>query len=551
MRHINPRAQTKRTPAPDRPAPPGPPSLTAGKKLLYSARRPPPWNSPTSTTISAATPASACNKPSPRAKPSSGPPRLHLRRHIPGFISGLISIGVPLYIVIPFCSADSNLPTVARALFILFLIPFILLGLHRLALPWIERRCRRNTIAAVTDRRCLLLYPRLFRRPGLCEWPLRYHSVDEQPDGSGDIIFITPAHTRHIETRGPNSFPDIPRVRRVQHIIDNAARAAAPSPEPDDDSGVPPPRQKLIGGIVGGTIALLIAAALAIPLAITTRSSYRIVRDYLPATATVTHVEWSEDLARAHYRFTLDGQSYTGREQTASNVGVKEVGERIDILYNPNNPAENSPRSFFDLWLLPLILGILFLVFAAFGTLSFINVRKVRRKGPPAPTLPDDDSDAPPPRRKLIGSIVGGIVALLIAIGLSIPLAITTRSSYRIICDYLPATATVTQIEWSVRHGRRGSTRVARAYYRFTLDGQSYIGREQSSSNVGVKQVGERIDILYNPNNPAENSPSAFLDLWFLPIILSIFFLLAATISILSFGTYRKKRRKDTASPRD
>ena len=486
-------------------------------------------------------------------------PRLHLLSHILGFIPGLIFLGVPVTIIIPICSADSNLPTVARALVILFLIPFILLGLHRLALPWIERRCRRNMIAAVTDRRCLLLYPRLFRSPGLGEWPLRYSSVDEQPDGSGDIIFITPAHTRHIETRGPNSFPDIPRVRRVQHIIDNAALAAAPGPEPDDDSDAPTPRQKLIGSIIGGIVALLIAAALAIPLAITTCSSYRIIRDYLPATATVTHVEWtrshsrhgSSSVARAHYRFTLDGQSYTGREQSASNVGVKQVGESIDILYNPNNPAENSPRSFFDIWLLPLILGILFLVFAAFGTLSFINVRKVRRKGPPAPTLPDDDSDAPPPRRKLIGSIVGGIVALLIAIGLSIPLAITTRSSYRIIRDYLPATATVTHVEWTRSHSRHGSSSVARAHYRFTLDGQSYTGREQSASNVGVKQVGESIDILYNPNNPAENSPSAFLDLWFLPIILSIFFLLAATISILSFRTYRKKRRKDTAPPRD
>ena len=491
-------------------------------------------------------------------------PRLHLLSHIPGFIPGLISIGVPLYIVIPFCSADSNLPTIARALVILFLLPFILLGLHRLALPWIERRRRRNMIAAVTDRRCLLLYPRLFRRPGLCEWPLCYHSVDEQPDGSGDIIFITPAHTRHIETRGPNSFPDIPRVRRVQHIIDNAARAAAPSPEPDDDSdvpgrSVPSPRQKLIGGIVGGTIALLIAAALSIPLAITTRSSYRIIRDYSPATATVTHVEWtrshgrhgSSRVARAHYRFTFDGQSYTGREQGASNVGVKEVGERIDILYNPNNPAENSPRSFFDLWLLPLILGILFLVFAAFGTLSFINVRKVRRKGPPAPTLPDGGRTAPTPRRKLIGGIVGGTIALLIAVGLSIPLAITTRSSYRIIRDYSPATATVTHVEWTRSHGRHGSSRVARAHYRFTFDGQSYTGREQGASNVGVKEVGERIDILYNPNNPAENSPNSFFDLWFLPVFLGIFLLLAATLSILSFRTYRKERRKDTAAPRD
>ena len=477
-------------------------------------------------------------------------PRLHLRRHGSDLFSGLLCLALAFACAgkAGLFSAEETRMTLSGGIFISIVLTFILLPcLSYLSRPWIEYWRRRNMIAAVTDRRCLLLYPRLFRSPGLGEWPLRYSSVDEQPDGSGDIIFISPAHTRHIETRGPKSFPDIPCVRRVQHIIDNAARAAAPSPEPDDDSDVPPPRQKLIGGIVGGTIALLIAAALAIPLAITTRSSYRIIRDYLPATATVTHVEWSEDLARAHYRFTLDGQSYTGREQTASNVGVKQVGERIDILYNPNNPAENSPRSFFDLWLLPLILGILFLVFAAFGTLSFINVRKVRLKGPPAPTLPDGGRTAPPPRQKLIG----GIVALLIAVGLSIPLAITTRSSYRIIRDYSPATATVTHVEWTRSHSRHGSSRVARAHYRFTLDGQSYTGREQSASNVGVKQVGESIDILYNPNNPAENSPSAFLDLWFLPIILSIFFLLAATISILSFGTYRKKRRKDTATPRD
>lgn len=320
-------------------------------------------------------------------------PRLHLLSHIPGFIPGLIFLGVPLSIVIPICSADSNLPTIARALVILFLIPFILLGLHRLALPWIERRRRRNMIAAVTDRRCLLLYPRLFRRPGLCEWPLCYHSVDEQPDGSGDIIFISPAHTRHIETRGPNSFPDIPRVRRVQHIIDNAALAAAPSPEPDDDSDAPTPRQKLICSIIGGTIALLIAIGLSIPLAITTRSSYRIIRDYLPATATVTHVEWtwshgrhgSSRVARAHYRFTLDGQSYTGREQSASNVGVKQVGERIDILYNPNNPAENRPRSFFDLWFLPLILGFFLLLAATISILSFRTYRKERRQATASP----------------------------------------------------------------------------------------------------------------------------------------------------------------------
>ena len=227
-------------------------------------------------------------------------------------------------------------------------------------------------------------------QPGLGEWPLRYSSVDEQPDGSGDIIFITPAHTRRPGTIGPKSFPDIPCVRRVQHIIDNAALAAAPSPEPDDDSDAPGlPAPTPWRHLIAGTIALLIAAGVSIIVYLTARSSYRIVRDYLPATATVTHVEWIEResgrggsrVARVLYRFTLDGQSYTGRKEGAT-IGVEEVGERIDILYNPDNPAENSSSRFFDLWFIPVLFGGFLLLTASLSTYSFITLFKELRKAP-------------------------------------------------------------------------------------------------------------------------------------------------------------------------
>ena len=283
--------------------------------------------------------------------------------------------------------------TLSGGIFISIVLTFILLPcLSYLSRPWIEYWRRRNMIAAVTDRRCLLLYPRLFRSPGLGEWPLRYSSVDEQPDGSGDIIFITPAHTRRPGTIGPKSFPDIPCVRRVQHIIDNAALAAAPSPEPDDDSDAPGlPAPTPWRHLIAGTIALLIAAGVSIIVYLTARSSYRIVRDYLPATATVTHVEWIEResgrggsrVARVLYRFTLDGQSYTGRKEGAT-IGVEEVGERIDILYNPDNPAENSSSRFLDLWFIPVLFGGFLLLTASLSTYSFITLFKELRKAPRA-----------------------------------------------------------------------------------------------------------------------------------------------------------------------
>ena len=290
-------------------------------------------------------------------------------------------------------SAEETRMTLSGGIFISIVLTFILLPcLSYLSRPWIEYWRRRNMIAAVTDRRCLLLYPRLFRSPGLGEWPLRYSSVDEQPDGSGDIIFITPAHTRRPGTIGPKSFPDIPCVRRVQHIIDNAALAAAPSPEPDDDSDAPGlPAPTPWRHLIAGTIALLIAAGVSIIVYLTARSSYRIVRDYLPATATVTHVEWIEResgrggsrVARVLYRFTLDGQSYTGRKEGAT-IGVEEVGERIDILYNPDNPAENSSSRFLDLWFIPVLFGGFLLLTASLSTYSFITLFKELRKAPRA-----------------------------------------------------------------------------------------------------------------------------------------------------------------------
>ena len=320
-------------------------------------------------------------------------PRLHLRRHGSDLFSGLLCLALAFACAgkAGLFSAEETRMTLSGGIFISIVLTFILLPcLSYLSRPWIEYWRRRNMIAAVTDRRCLLLYPRLFRRPGLCEWPLCYHSVDEQPDGSGDIIFITPAHTRRPGTIGPTSFPDIPCVRRVQHIIDNAARAAAPSPEPDDDSdapglSAPTPWRHLIAG----TIALLIAAGVSIIVYLTARSSYRIVRDYSPATATVTHVEWIEResgrggsrVARVLYRFTLDGQSYTGRKEGAT-IGVEEVGERIDILYNPDNPAENSSSGFFALWFIPVFFGGFLLLTASLSTYSFITLFKELRKAP-------------------------------------------------------------------------------------------------------------------------------------------------------------------------
>ena len=53
------------------------------------------------------------------------------------------------------------------------------------------------------------------------------------------------------------------------------------------------------------------------------------------------------------------GQEHTLYSGTGSFPPAYAVGDRVSVLYNPANPKDAKVNSFSDLWLLPLILGIL------------------------------------------------------------------------------------------------------------------------------------------------------------------------------------------------
>jgi hypothetical protein len=56
------------------------------------------------------------------------------------------------------------------------------------------------------------------------------------------------------------------------------------------------------------------------------------------------------------FSYTIDGQQYEYESVNSSSPPTHEVGDVETLLYLPNNPEKARQNSFWELWLLPIIL---------------------------------------------------------------------------------------------------------------------------------------------------------------------------------------------------
>jgi hypothetical protein len=77
------------------------------------------------------------------------------------------------------------------------------------------------------------------------------------------------------------------------------------------------------------------------------------------------------------FTFTDDSNNaHTIRTSYAQRPQPYSVGDRIVILYPPDSPESARIRSFSSLWLAPVILVTVGLLFPVMGLLAFISARK-------------------------------------------------------------------------------------------------------------------------------------------------------------------------------
>jgi Protein of unknown function (DUF3592) len=56
------------------------------------------------------------------------------------------------------------------------------------------------------------------------------------------------------------------------------------------------------------------------------------------------------------FSYSVDGKPYEYESVNSSSPPSNEVGDVVTLLYNPDNPAKARQNSFWELWLLPLVL---------------------------------------------------------------------------------------------------------------------------------------------------------------------------------------------------
>lgn len=130
------------------------------------------------------------------------------------------------------------------------------------------------------------------------------------------------------------------------------------------------------GGLLVGTFLLL-------------HSSLTLVSEGQSVRGTIVSVERrvshdSDGTSVTYYPvFTFtdaNGISHTVASGTGSNPAGYETGEDVTVLYLTDAPSKARIKSFLELWLAPLIVGLLGLLFGGIGFgMAFWHIRKKRR----------------------------------------------------------------------------------------------------------------------------------------------------------------------------
>lgn len=151
----------------------------------------------------------------------------------------------------------------ALLLFLLFLVPFWVVGYGLASSPWRERERDRRTIYLLTNRRVLLLRPSDFRLlPVEFEYVLKpgmILDVTEKRDGSGSIVLeYVERSTRNGVHLIPRGFLHVPQVRRVEEILRQQIAAEyqeLPAEDPESEKSAPfvapEPFPSVISPVVG------------------------------------------------------------------------------------------------------------------------------------------------------------------------------------------------------------------------------------------------------------------------------------------------------------
>ena len=301
--------------------------------------------------------------------------------------SGVVAGGFLGYITATVWSGFCCGSLVPCLIFSCFLLPFWGVVLWHVLTPWRQLRRLRRTAYLLTPQLAMVLEPAWFGKRKLSTYPVLPGMVKERdaaPDGSGSLVFayrVVPG--KNGSRQIPQGFLNIPQVQPVADILDSLVDAEAPVPT--EAAGVTTQKTsggKSVVGVVFGCIFALAGVGALVCSGVTAVDSHQIVGGGVTAEGEVVALkrERSSRGGGAYYpvfRFTAqDGQEYRVRHNQGSNPPAWTKGEKVELIYLPDNPEKAVPNTFWGKYGVSFILAIFGTAFIVMGSFVAWHCRK-------------------------------------------------------------------------------------------------------------------------------------------------------------------------------
>ncbi len=286
-------------------------------------------------------------------------------------------------------SASDSIPLVWALIVLLIAAPFLgLFGYFVFFRPLAYLYRLSRAVYAVTDRRYLAAvnYPYVGWR--LREWTGSPSEISIEKDGSGNIVLeYAERHTKNSVYYEPLGLLHVPNIESVKQVIlqSEDEEWLSEEDEEDEEADEPePPRKKTD---IRVPVFMVLAAAAWVTALYTAYNSYSALSVCEKTEGVVTYSETRSHHSRrgistnyyAHFRYTVDGNTYEGQQRAGSGSPKYREGEHLTVLYNPADPQESYMDDAMDAYHAPLIVGGAALVLTIVSLILFRRLRRSRR----------------------------------------------------------------------------------------------------------------------------------------------------------------------------
>ena len=304
--------------------------------------------------------------------------------------SGVVASGILGYMTATIWGGNCCNSLMPNLIFSCFLLPFWGVVLWQLLTPWRQLRRRRRTAYMLTPQQAVVLEPTWFGKQKMIAYPVLPGMVKERevaPDGSGSLVFAyRVVHGKNGSRQLPQGFLNIPQVQQVTEILDSLAAGeyvlsdAAPAESGQQQAA----GGKSVIGVIFGCVFALAGLGALVCSGVTAVDSHQIVEGGITAQGEVVSLKRERSRGRRGggsyypvFRFTAqDGQEYRVKHNQGSNPPAWTKGEKVELIYLPDNPEKAVPNTFWGKYAVPFFLAIFGTGFTVLGSFVAWHSRK-------------------------------------------------------------------------------------------------------------------------------------------------------------------------------